>query len=61
MKNKLANLIDVKTIVTFIVIGVFAYLAVKGRISADNVMLIVTSIIAFFFAKTSSKNEEDKK
>lgn len=61
MKNKLANLIDVKTIVTFIVIGVFAYLAVKGRISTDNVMIVVTSIISFFFAKTSSKNEEDKK
>lgn len=57
MKNKLADLINVKTIVTFVVIGVFAYLAVKGRISADNVMLIVTSIIAFFFAKTSNKKD----
>lgn len=60
MKNKIANLIDVKTIVTFVVIFVFAYLAIKGRISADNVMLIVTSIISFFFAKNLNNNKEDK-
>lgn len=57
MKNKIANLIDVKTIVTFIVIGVFAYLAIKGKISADNVMIVVTSIISFFFAKQNNKKD----
>ena len=57
MKNKIANLIDVKTIVTFIVIGVFAYLAIKGKISTDNVMIVVTSIISFFFAKQNNKKD----
>lgn len=51
--KKLANLIDVKTIVTFVVIAVFASLALKGAIATDQVMIIVSMIITFFFAKKS--------
>lgn len=54
IKN-LANLIKVKTLVTLIVIGVFAILALRGDISADNVMLIVTSVIAFYFGTQHEK------
>ncbi len=49
MLNNLAGLIKVKTIVTLVVIGVFAALALRGDISADNVMIIVSSVIAFYF------------
>lgn len=52
-KTNLAALIKVKTIVTFIVIGVFAYLGIVGKITPDNVMIVTASIIAFFFAKKS--------
>lgn len=48
LKN-IANLIKVKTIVTLVVIGVFAVLALRGDITADNVMVIVSSVIAFYF------------
>jgi hypothetical protein len=48
LKN-LANLVKVKTIVTLVVIGVFAVLALRGDITADNVMVIVSSVIAFYF------------
>lgn len=57
-KDKIAKLIDVKTIVTFAVIAVFCALALTERIPVDSVMLIVSSIITFFFAKKSDK--EDK-
>ena len=53
MKDKLAKLIDVKTLVTFTVIGVFAYLAVAGKITPENVMVVVSMIVTFFFAKKS--------
>lgn len=53
MKNKIADLIDVKSIVTFTVIGVFAYLAVIGKVEPKDFMIIVTSIITYFFAKRS--------
>lgn len=48
LKN-LANLIKVKTIVTMTVIAVFAVLALRGDITADNVMVIVSTVIAFYF------------
>ncbi|MBQ9980184.1 MAG: hypothetical protein IJP23_03910 [Oscillospiraceae bacterium] len=49
LKKNLAALIKVKTIVTLAVIAVFAVLSLKGAISGDNVMLVVTSVIAFYF------------
>jgi uncharacterized protein (DUF486 family) len=56
IKN-LANLVKVKTIVTLTVIAVFAVLALRGDITADNVMVIVSSVIAFYFGcQTEKKN-----
>ena len=48
VKN-LANLVKVKTIVTLLVISVFAVLALRGSITADNVMIVVSTVIAFYF------------
>ncbi|MBQ8765390.1 MAG: hypothetical protein IJZ16_01160 [Clostridia bacterium] len=55
IKN-IANLIKVKTIVTMDVITVFTVLALRGAISPDNVMIIVTSVIAFYFGTQHEKN-----
>jgi len=55
IKDKLARLIDVKTVVTFTVIGVFSYLAVIGKIEPKDFMGVVLMIVTFFFAKQSSK------
>ena len=54
LKN-LAALVKVKTIVTLVVIAVFAVLALRGVISPDNVMLVVTSVIAFYFGTQHEK------
>lgn len=56
LKN-LANLIKVKTVVTIIVLVVFSVLALKGQISADNVMIITSSVIAFYFGTQHEKKE----
>ena len=53
--ENLANLIKVKTIVTLSVIAVFIVLALRGDISPDNVMLIVTSVISFYFGVQHEK------
>lgn len=53
--ENLANLVKVKTIVTMIVISVFAYLAVTNQISADNVMIIVSTVVAFYFGTQAKK------
>ncbi len=54
-KERLAKLIDVKTVVTFAVVGVFAYLSVVGKIEPKDLMAVVMMVITFFFAKQSSK------
>ena len=53
--ENLAALIKVKTILTFLVVTVFVYLAVTGTIDPQSVMQVVTMVIAFYFG---SKSEE---
>lgn len=54
LKN-LAALIKVKTIVTLVVTAIFAALAWNGRISADNVMIIVSMVVSFYFGTQTEK------
>lgn len=54
LKN-LAALIKVKTIVTLMVVGVFAVLALKGTISPDNVMIIISMVVSFYFGTQHEK------
>ena len=56
LKNNLAALIKVKTIVTMAVITVFSVLALKETISSDNVMLIVTCVVSFYFGTQHEKS-----
>lgn len=53
--SNLAALIKVKTIVTLAVITVFAVLALRGDITADNVMIIVSSVVSFYFGTVYEK------
>lgn len=53
--NNLAALIKVKTIVTLVVMSVFVVLALRGDISADNAMLVVSMVISFYFGTVSEK------
>lgn len=54
LKN-LANLIKVKTLVTMVVLLVFAVLALRGGITADNVTMITGTVIAFYFGTQHEK------
>ena len=60
MKENLANLVKVKTIVTLAVIAVFVALAVRRDTSAYNVMIIVTSVISFYFGTQHERKEPMK-
>lgn len=55
LKN-LAGLIKVKTIVTLVVVAVFAVLALTGRIQPDNVMIIISMVVSFYFGTQHEKN-----
>lgn len=55
MKEKLTKLINVKTVVTFAVTGVFAVLALRESVSPEVTMGIVTTVIAFYFGTQNEK------
>ena len=59
MLKNLAALIKVKTIVTFSVLAVFCVLALRGSITADNVMIITSTVIAFYFGTQNEKNKTE--
>jgi uncharacterized protein (DUF486 family) len=54
LKN-IAALIKVKTIVTLMVMAIFAVLAMRGDIEPDNIMIVVTTVIAFYFGTQHEK------
>ena len=54
IKN-IAALIKVKTIVTLVVVAVFAALALREKLQPDTVMTIVTMVVAFYFGTQSEK------
>lgn len=55
--KRLGNLISVKSIVTLILTGVFAYMAITSTISQDF-MTIYAVIIAFYFGTQSQKVQD---
>jgi len=55
--KRLANLLSVKSLVTLVLTGVFAYMAVTGNISQDF-MTIYAVIIAFYFGTQSQKTQD---
>lgn len=55
--KRIANLMSVKSLVTLVLTGVFAYMAVTGNISQDF-MTIYAVIIAFYFGTQSQKNQD---
>lgn len=55
--KRLANLMSVKSLVTLVLTGVFAYMAVTSSISQDF-MTIYAVIIAFYFGTQSQKTQD---
>lgn len=55
--KNLAALIKVKTIVTLIVVVVFAVLALRGGLPPDTVMTIVTMVVAFYFGTQTEQKK----
>lgn len=59
MKDKLAKLINVKSVVTLILCAVFAYLSIVGQVQAEQFLTIFTVIISFYFGTQSAKKESE--
>ena len=59
MKNRLAKLINVKSIVTIALTAVFSALSLKGKITPESFLTIFTVVIGFYFG-TQVKKEDNK-
>lgn len=58
--EKIAKLINIKSIISIIMTVVFCYLAVVGVVSADLFVPIYTTIIAFYFGtQVEKKNQKN--
>lgn len=60
LEKRLTNLLTIKSIVTIALTGVFAWLSVAGRVTADQFLTVFTVVIGFYFGtqveKQNSKN-----
>ena len=56
MKERIAKLIDLKTIITISITAALIFGFVVGKITAEQFMTIATMIFTFYFAK---KDKED--
>lgn len=58
-KDRLAKLIDVKTIVTFALTAAFVYLSIIGEVKPEIFMTIYTMVVGFYFGTQHEKNKKE--
>lgn len=62
IKERIAGLLTVKSIITLILSGVFAYLSCNKLISPEQFLTVFTMVISFYFGvqyeKKNAKTEE---
>jgi len=60
IRDRIAKLIDVKTLVTFTLTGAFTYLSVSGDVKPDIFVTIYTTVIGFYFGTQSNKGGKNE-
>lgn len=55
LKQRICKLIDVKTIVTLSLTGVFVFLAVNGNIDQETFIHIYLIVVSFYFGTQHEK------
>lgn len=59
MKERLAKLLCVKSIVTIVMTIVFSYLSIVGVVNSDQFMTVFSVVVAFYFGtQVERKNAE---
>jgi hypothetical protein len=59
IRERLAKLIDIKSIITILLTGVFCYLCISGAIAANVFMPVFATVIAFYFGTQAQKNKTE--
>lgn len=55
--DRIAKLIDVKSLSTLTMVGVFAFLSVTGGVSPEQFLTIFTVVVSFYFGTQAGKKE----
>ena len=58
MRQRLAQLISVKSVVTLTLTAVFAYLSVAGRVTGQEFLTVFSVVIAFDFGTQYQKKAD---
>ena len=53
--ERIAKLIDVKSLMTLTLTGVFVYMAAHGIVDSDKFLTIFTMIVSFYFGTQAMK------
>lgn len=61
MKERLAKLLTVKSIVTIVLTMVFGYLSVIGKVTATEFLTVFAVVISFYFGTQHEKKSGDVK
>jgi hypothetical protein len=54
-KQKMAQLLSIKSIVTLEIVTVFCYLAFIGEVKSEVFITVVTSVLSFYFGTVHEK------
>ncbi len=60
LKDRIAKLIDVKSLVTLTLTGVMAYLSISGREVSETFKTIYVMIIGFYFGTQTTKSKKEE-
>jgi len=58
MREKLAKLIDVKSLVTILLTATFSVLALRGDITGQQFQTVFTVVISFYFGTQAQKRAD---
>ena len=58
LHERIAKLIDVKSIVTIVLTAVFSAQSLRGMISPEQFLTVFTVVISFYFGTQYAKNKE---
>lgn len=59
MKQKIAKLIDLKSIITIVITSCLVYGFVVGKVNNEQFMTIATMIFTFYFAKKDNSRGDE--
>jgi len=60
-RDRIAKMIDVKSVVTLILTAVFAVQTVRGKVSGEQFLTVFTVVISFYFGTQYQKNIKERK